>query len=104
MSILSITFHTPENLFAKWEIFQEQSLLEIVENYKNVEKYVISEVESELLTEGTNTNLFLIFNNKALKNDFLENDLTKISTLIEAHFGEEVMMFVTHLNTKKSRL
>ena len=53
MAILSITFHTEEHKINDWNSFLEEELLEIIKNFSR--KYIISEVESEMLSEGKNT-------------------------------------------------
>ena len=50
MAILSITFHTEEHKINDWNSFLEEELLEIIKNFSR--KYIISEVESEMLSEG----------------------------------------------------
>jgi hypothetical protein len=57
-----------------------------------------------MLTEGKNTNLLLIFDNDQKRKEFTETELLNISERIAANFGETVMIFITELNTKKSRL
>ena len=76
----------------------------MVENLIDVEKYILSEVESEMISEGKNTNLLLIFENEEKRQDFIEIELTNITERIQKAFGENVMIFKTHLNPKKSRL
>ena len=104
MSVLSITFHTVESELSNWEQYVDTELIELVENLYDVEKYILSEVKSEMLTEGKNTNLLLIFDNDQKRKEFTETELLNISERIAARFGETVMVFITELNTKKSRL
>ena len=59
MSILSITFHTVESQLQTWEQYFENELITLVENFIDVEKYILSEVNTEMLTEGKNTNTAL---------------------------------------------
>jgi hypothetical protein len=68
-----------------------------------VEKYILSEVESEMISEGKNTNLLLIFDNDEKRQDFVEIELINITDRILKEFGENVMIFKTYLNPKKSR-
>ena len=56
MSILSITFHTIENKIEEWDLYVESDLHQMVENLLDVEKYILSEVRSDMLGEGKNTN------------------------------------------------
>ncbi len=104
MSVLSITFHTVESELSNWEQYVDTELIELVENLYDVEKYILSQVETEMLTEGKNTNLLLIFDNDQKRKEFTETELLNISERIAANFGETVMIFITELNTKKSRL
>lgn len=103
MSVLSITFHTVESELSNWEQYVDTELIELVENLYDVEKYILSQVETEMLTEGKNTNLFLVFENDAKRQEFTETELLNISERIGNQFGEKVMIFITQLNTKKSR-
>ena len=104
MSILSITFHTVESQIENWNQYVDTELALMIENLYDVEKYILSEVKSEMLTEGKNTNLLLIFENDKKRKEFTETELLNISERIAARFGETVMIFITELNTKKSRL
>jgi hypothetical protein len=104
MSILSITFHTPENLIDKWENFQKKSLENLIVNLIQVEKYILSEVESDMLYEGKNTNLLLIFDDKKFREEFVESELQNLQHHIEKEFGEEIMIFTTYLNQTKTRM
>ena len=103
MSVLSITFHTVESELSNWEQYVDTELIELVENLYDVEKYILSQVETEMLTEGKNTNLLLVFENDAKRQEFTETELLNISERIGNQFGETVMIFITQLNTKKSR-
>lgn len=103
MSVLSITFHTVESELSNWEQYVDTELIELVENLYDVEKYILSQVETEMLTEGKNTNLLLVFENDAKRQEFTETELLNISEKIGNQFGETVMIFITQLNTKKSR-
>ena len=103
MSVLSITFHTVESELSNWEQYVDTELILLVENLYDVEKYILSEVETEMLTEGKNTNLLLVFENDAKRQEFTETELLNISERIGNRFGEKVMIFITQLNTKKSR-
>ncbi|MPN29979.1 hypothetical protein SDC9_177436 [bioreactor metagenome] len=103
MSILSITFHSTENIKNDWENYLENELHQMVENLFDVEKYILSEVNSEMINEGTNTNLLLVFDDDEKRLDFLEIEMKNIEERITGKFGEEVMVFVTFLNPRKSR-
>lgn len=104
MSILSITFHTPEHLLLDWEKFQENTLEHLIENLIQVENYILSEVESDMLNEGKNTNLLLIFEDENLREEFVESELLNLQHHIEKDFGEDVMVFKTYLNERKTRI
>ena len=102
MSILSITFHTIESQLKNWETFLKQDLENTIETLHNVERYILSEVETEMLTEGKNTNLLLVFENNIKRKEFTENNLPEIAGKINAQFGDNVMIFKTELNPIKS--
>ena len=101
MSILSVTFHTVENQLENWNIFVQSELLQMIDKLQNVEKYILSEVETEMLTEGKNTNLLLVFENQQKREKFLVTELLNISEIITQNFGENVMIFITNLNPLK---
>ena len=103
MSVLSITFHTVESELNNWEQYVDTELIELVENLYDVEKYILSQVETEMLTEDKNTNLLLVFESDVKRQEFTETELLNISERIGKQFGETVMIFITQLNTKKSR-
>ncbi|WP_347218968.1 DUF4286 family protein [Chryseobacterium sp.] len=104
MSVLSITFHCTKNNLEEWENYIDETLILMTENLMDVEKYILSEVHSDYIDEGKNYNLLLIFDNDELRNDFLESELKNIAERIENKFGQEVLIFDTLLNPKKSRL
>lgn len=104
MSVLSLTFHTTENISQDWENYMQKDLHQMVENLIDVEKYILSEVESEMINEGKNTNLLLVFDNEEKRQDFIEIELINITDRIEGTFGENVMIFQTLLNPKAMRL
>lgn len=104
MSILSITFHTPQNLLTDWENFQSNLLEKMIENFIQVEKYILSDVHSDMINEGKNTNLLLIFDDENLRQEFVESELENIKHHIEKEFGDQVMIFKTFLNQTKTRL
>ena len=103
MSVLSLTFHSTSNIGPSWDRYTENNLFEMIENLMDVEKYILSEVESDMIDEGKNTNLLLVFDNSEKRQDFIEIELQNITERIESEFGEEVMVFVTLLNPKKQR-
>lgn len=104
MSILSITFHTIENKIEEWDIYVQNDLHLMIENLLDVEKYILSEVHSDMLSEGKNTNLLLIFENDEMRNQFMESEMVNLAERLHMRFGEEVMVFPTFLNPIKIRL
>ena len=102
MAILSITFHTEEHKINDWNSFLEEELLEIIKNFSR--KYIISEVQSEMLSEGKNTNILLFFDNQSDRIYFLENKLPHISNKIFDKFSESVLIFNTFLNKIESNI
>ncbi|MGE8552698.1 DUF4286 family protein [Chryseobacterium jejuense] len=104
MSVLSITFHCTKNNLEEWENYIDETLILMTENLMDVNQYILSEVHSDYIDEGKNYNLLLIFDNDELRNDFLESELKNIAERIENQFGQEVLIFDTLLNPKKSRL
>ena len=101
MSILSVTFHTVENQLENWNNFIQRDLVQMIDNLYDVEKYILSEVETEMLTEGKNTNLLLVFENQQKREEFVTTELLNISERIAQNFGENVMIFITNLNPLK---
>ncbi|KYH05036.1 MULTISPECIES: DUF4286 family protein [Chryseobacterium] len=104
MSVLSITFHCTKDNLEEWENYIDETLVLMTENLMDVNKYILSEVHSDFIEEGKNYNLLLIFDNDELREDFIKSELLNISERIEKKFGQEVMVFNTFLNPKKSRL
>ncbi|MGG1920199.1 DUF4286 family protein [Chryseobacterium sp.] len=104
MSVLSITFHCTKDNLEEWENYIDETLVLMTENLMDVNKYILSEVHSDFIDEGKNYNLLLIFDNDELREDFIKSELLNISERIEKKFGQEVMVFNTFLNPKKSRL
>ena len=45
MSVLSLTFHSTENISNDWNLYMENNLLEMIENLIDVEKYILSEMQ-----------------------------------------------------------
>ena len=104
MSILSVTFHTIESELQNWNNFVKTDLKKIIENLYDAEKYILSEVETEMLTEGKNTNLLIVFENQQKREEFLSTELINISERIAQKFGENVMIFVTKLNPFQQKI
>lgn len=104
MSVLSVTFHTIESELQNWSNFVKTDLIKIIENLYDAEKYILSEVETEMLTEGKNTNLLIVFENQQKREEFLSTELVNISERIAQKFGENVMIFVTKLNPFQQKI
>ena len=104
MSVLSVTFHTIESELQSWSNFVKTDLKKIIENLYDAEKYILSEVETEMLTEGKNTNLLIVFENQQKREEFLSAELVNISERIAQKFGENVMIFVTKLNPFQQKI
>jgi len=104
MGILSITFHCTKDNLKEWENYIDETLVLMTENLMDVNKYILSEVHSDYIEDGKNYNLLLIFDNEELREDFIQSELLNISERIEKKFGQEVMIFNTFLNPKKTRL
>ncbi|MDC8099974.1 DUF4286 family protein [Chryseobacterium rhizosphaerae] len=103
MSILSITFHCTKNNLEEWENYIDETLVVMTENLMDVNQYILSEVHSDYIEDGKNYNLLLVFDNDELRNDFIESELKNIAERVETKFGQEVIIFNTFLNPKKSR-
>jgi len=103
MSVLSITFHCTKNNIEEWENYVDDTLVLMTENLMDVEKYILSEVQSDYIEDGKNYNLLLIFDHEEKRTDFMESELENISEIIEKKFGQEIMIFSTFLNPKKTR-
>lgn len=102
MKVLSLTFHSMETIAEAWENFVQNELIEMAESLSDVEKYLISDVETAMISEGKNTNLLLVFGEDASRRNFLENDLQNIALELETTFGSNVLIFDTLLNPIKS--
>ena len=111
--IISLKFKKFSKSFAKSKSLGIKSLVTFLpvsythldvykrQNLYDVEKYILSEVETEMLTEGKNTNLLLVFENQQKREEFISTELLNISERIFLKFGESVMIFKTDLNPIK---
>lgn len=104
MSVLSITFHCVKNNLEEWEKYVDETLILMTENLMDVNKYILSEIHSDYIEEGKNYNLLLIFDDEEKRSDFIDSELLNISERIEKQFGQNVMIFSTFLNPKKTRM
>ncbi len=103
-SVLSLTFHCPEHRLKEWENYVRESLTVLADNLMDPDQYYLSEVYTDMINEGKNYNLLLIFGNETLRTDFLESELMNIEERIAAKFGADVMIFQTLLNPVKIRI
>ncbi|MDR6157530.1 hypothetical protein QF023_001046 [Chryseobacterium sp. SLBN-27] len=103
MSVLSITFHCTKNNLEEWENYIDETLVLMTENLIDVNKYILSDVHSDYIEEGKNYNLLLVFDNDDIREDFIKSELQNIAERVEAKFGQEIMIFNTLLNPKKTR-
>lgn len=103
MSVLSLTFHAVPGVVEEWKNYSQETLSLLAENLMDAEKYILSEVESDMIGEGLNTNLLLIFDSAEKRQEFLDHEFENIRERVEGKFGDQVMIFKTHLNPSKSR-
>ena len=103
MSVLSITFHCTKDNIEEWENYIDSTLILMTENLLDVEKYILSEVHSDFIEDGKNYNLLLVFDNDEKRSEFMESELKNINEIIEKKFGQEIMIFDTFLNPRKTR-
>lgn len=100
MSILSLTYHCTESFLDKWEVFFTEQFPQLIEKHINTEKYILSEVHTEMIQEGKNYNLLVFFHSQEKRQDFLDKEYSHIQSYIMQEFGQEVMDFVTLLNQR----
>ncbi|NAW50923.1 DUF4286 family protein [Elizabethkingia argentiflava] len=104
MSVLSITFHVESNVQMLWSNFMETEFYHWIDSLSDVEKYIFSEVDSLYIDEGKNYNLLMIFHNLENRNTFLSNTIENLRKSIYQKFSqEEVLIFITELNSKRKR-
>ncbi|KQT18077.1 hypothetical protein ASG31_04905 [Chryseobacterium sp. Leaf404] len=103
MSVLSITFHCPNNNLEEWTKYVDDELFLMTENLLDVNKYILSEVQSDYIEEGKNFNLLLIFDDEGFREDFIKSELQNIADRIEMNFGQDIMIFNTFLDPLKSK-
>ena len=104
MSVLSITFHCPKNNLEVWSKYVDEELFLMTENLLDVNKYILSEVQSDYIEEGKNYNLLLSFDDINLREDFIKSELENIAERIEKKFGQDIMIFNTFLDPIKTRI
>ncbi|WP_027377950.1 DUF4286 family protein [Kaistella palustris] len=104
MTVVSLTFHTLNHRQEEWENYLHTEFPQMIENLFDVDKYMLADVESEMIAEGKNTNLLLFFDSVDRRDDFLGIELKNISERLEQKFGEDVMLFRTLLHPRNSRI
>lgn len=104
MSVLSITFHTTIATQTEWEQYVNDTLILMAENLMDADHYILSEVHSDMVNEGKNYNLLLIFANDSLRSEFMESEMENIRERVAQKFGDQVMIFETFLNPIRQRL
>lgn len=102
MAILSITFHTEEQKITEWEQFLTNEILPEIKAWQR--KFILSEVETEMLSEGKNTNLLLFFTTAEERIDFLEQTFPSLSQKIITKFQDKILIFKTFLNSKTIKI
>lgn len=102
MSILSITFHAEQKKIEEWEQYLKNQLIPEIENLNK--KYILSEVETEMLSEGKNTNILIFFDSNDERISFLETIFPAISEKIITEFQEYILIFKTFLNTISTKI
>ncbi len=102
-SVLSLTFHCQAHRLNEWEKYVDEKLTLLADNLMDADQYYLSEVHSDMINEGKNYNLLLMFANEDLRADFLESELKNIEERIAAEFGQDIMIFQTSLNPIKIR-
>lgn len=101
MKILSITFHAVESILPLWETYLHNDFFSQTTNLTMVNKCILSEVETEMLSEGKNYNLLLFFENESHRNEFIENEFYNLEEHIHRQFGDNIMIFKTFINPIK---
>lgn len=103
MSIVSLTFHAPENILQRWDYYVENTLILLCENLLDAEKYIVSEITSDYVNVGKNFSVLLVFADDEKRQQFLESELLNIEELVHKEFGDQVSIFKTLLNPRKTR-
>jgi len=99
MNLLSITFHVEQNALPKWKNFLDNNFSKWLEETSIIDRFIFSEVESEMIEEGVNYNLLLIFKNQEIRSDFAHREMRDIAQIIDEQFiPQEVIIFPTFLN------
>ncbi|PIE50657.1 MAG: hypothetical protein CSA38_02505 [Flavobacteriales bacterium] len=104
MTALSITFHCTAPQLENWEKYLHNEFLSNIKKMEHIQRYIFSEVYSEMIEEGKNYNLLVLFDNEENRAIFMEEKLGLMAGKITDIFANEVMIFPTLLNPIKSEL
>lgn len=97
MAILSITFHIDDNKVEEWNNYLNNTLVTEIEKLNKL--FLLSEVDTEMLSEGKNINLLLFFDSPEDRELYLHNTFPSIAQDIISNFQESVLIFKTFLNS-----
>lgn len=97
MAILSITFHIEENRITDWNNYVNHNLVPHIQSLGL--PFLLSNVDTEMLSEGQNNNLLLFFNNNNEREDFIQNDFQKLCDPAMQEFQKDIIIFKTLLNS-----
>lgn len=97
MAVLSITFHIDDNKVEEWNNYLNNTL--VIEIEKLNKQFLLSEVDTEMLSEGKNINLLLFFDNQGDRELFLNDVFPPIAQDVISNFQESVLIFKTFLNS-----
>lgn len=102
MAILSITFHIEENRIIEWNKYLEDNLIPHIQSLGL--PFLLSNVDTEMLSEGQNNNLLLFFNNREEREIFIQKDFPKLCEPAMQEFQKDIIIFKTLLNSLAKRL
>lgn len=97
MAILSITFHIEEKHITEWNIYINENLVPHIQSLGL--SFILSNVDTEMLSEGQNSNLLLFFNNSNERENFIQNDFQKLCEPAKQEFQKDIIIFKTLLNS-----
>lgn len=97
MAILSVTFHIDDNKVEEWNNYLNNTLITEIQRLNK--KFLFSEVDTEMLSEGKNINLLLFFDNQEDRELFLNSTFPSIAQDVISNFQESVLIFKTFLNS-----
>lgn len=102
MAILSITFHIEENHINDWRNYLIEDFIPHIHTLG--QQFLLSDVDTEMLSEGKNTNLLLFFGNEEERETFINQSLPKTSQILMEKFGQNILIFKTLLNSLAKKL